>query len=100
MGPSHEQHDDFGQILLSFAQQQPGTSRSGKKKIFDTPATYDKLFKVNYDRDPEKKAFVKGLIELDSRYAEVEKKYKVSGLNPIQTEVLKNGKQTIFAIVC
>ena len=55
---------------------------------------------MNYDRDPEKKAFVKDLIELDSRYAEVEKKYKVSGLNPIQTEVLKNGKQTIFAIVC
>ena len=92
-------NDDLGQLLLSFAHQQPGTSRSGKKKIFDTAATYDKLFKVNYDRDPLKKAFVKGLIELDSRYDEIEQKYKVSGLNPIQTEVLKNGKQTLFALM-
>ena len=92
-------NDELGQILLSFVHQQPGTSRNGKKKIFDTPAIYDKLFKVNYDRDQQKKAFVKDLIELDSRYAEIEKKYKVSGLTPIQTEVLKNGKQTIFALM-
>lgn len=92
-------NDDLGQILLSFAHQQPGTSRSGKKKIFDTPATYDKLFKMNYERDPQKKAFIKDLIELDSRYSEIEKKYKVTGLNSIQTEVLKNGKQTIFALM-
>lgn len=92
-------NDELGQILLSFAHQQPGTSRSGKKKIFDTPATYDKLFKVNYDKDAQKKAFVKDLIELDNRYAEIEKKYKVSGLSSIQTEVLKNGKQTIFALM-
>lgn len=92
-------NDDFGQILLSFAHQQPGTSRSGKRKIFDTPTTYDKLFKVNYDRDPQKKAFVKDLIELDSRYTEIEQKFKISGLTPIQTELLKNGKQTIFALM-
>ena len=36
---------------------------------------------------------------MESRYTEIEKKYKVSGLNPIQTEVLKNGKQTIFALL-
>lgn len=92
-------NDDLGQIILSFAHQQPGTSRSGKRKIFDTPTTYDKIFKVNYDKDPSKKAFVKDLIELDSRYSEIEKKYKVSGLSPIQTEILKNGKQTIFALM-
>ncbi len=92
-------NDDLGQILLSFAHQQPGTSRSGKKKIFDTPATYDKLFKVNYDRDPAKKAFIKDIVELDSKYSEIEKKYKTSGLTPIQTEVLKNGKQIIFALM-
>jgi len=92
-------NDDLGQIILSFAHQQPGTSRSGKKKIFDTPATYDKIFKVNYDRDPQKKKFIKDIVDLDSRYSEIEKKYKTSGLNPIQTEVLKNGKQTIFALM-
>lgn len=92
-------NDDLGQIILSFVHQQPGTSRSGKRKIFDTPTTYDKIFKVNYDRDPLKKAFIKDLIELDSRYSDIEKKYKVSGLSPIQTEILKNGKQTIFALM-
>ena len=54
---------------------------------------------MNYERDPQKKAFIKDLIELDSRYTDIEKKYKVTGLNPIQTEVLKNGKQTIFALM-
>ena len=92
-------NDDLGQIILSFAHQQPGTARSGKRKIFDTPTTYDKIFKVNYDRDPLKKAFIKDLIDLDKRYSAIESKYKVSGLNPIQTEILKNGKQTIFALM-
>ena len=92
-------NDEFGQILLSFAHQQPGTSRSGKKKIFDTPAIYDKIFKVNYDKESEKKGFVKDLIKLNSRYTEIEKEYKISGLTPEETEILKNGKYTIFALM-
>ena len=92
-------NDELGQLLLSFVHQQPGTSRSGKKKLFDSPAIYDKVFKVNYERDRLKKVFVKDLIELNSRYSDIEKKYKVSGLNEIQTEILKNGKQTIFALM-
>ncbi len=92
-------NDELGQILLSFVHQQPGTSRSGKKKIFDTPAIYDKLFKVNYERDPAKKAFIKDLIDLNNRFEEIEKKYKLSGLTAIQAEVLANGKQIIFALM-
>ena len=92
-------NDELGQILLSFVHQQPGTSRNGKKKIFDTAAIYDKLFRISYEKDSLKKAFIKNLIELDSRYSAIEKQYKISGLNPIQTEVLKNGKQTIFALM-
>ncbi len=92
-------NDDLGQAILSFALQQPGTSRSGKRKIFDTASTYDKLFKVNYENDSAKKAFVKDIIELNNKYSEIENKYKASGLNPIQTEVLKNGKQVIFALL-
>jgi len=93
-------NDELGQILLSFVHQQPGTARSGKRKIFDTPAIYSKLFKVNYDRDPQKKVFIKDIIELDSRYAEIEKKLKFGGLlDSTQIEVLKNGKQTIFALM-
>lgn len=92
-------NDELGQLLLSFVYQQPGTSRSGKRKMFDIPATYDKLFKVNYEKDQSKKVFVKDLIDLDSRYSIIEEKYKKEGLNPIQTEILKNGKQTIFALL-
>ena len=92
-------NDSLGQILLSFVHQQPGTSRSGKRKVFDTSAIYDKLFKVNYEKDPAKKTFIKELIELDNRYSEIEKKYKIEGLTPIQTEVLKNGKQVMFSLM-
>lgn len=92
-------NDTLGQILLSFSHQQPGTARSGKRKIFDTPSTYDKLFKIQYHKDPKKKAFIKDLIDLEQRYSEIEKKYKVSGFSAEQTEVLKNGKQTIFALL-
>ena len=92
-------NDELGQILLSFVHQQPGTSRSGKRKIFDTAATYDKLFKVNYFKTPEKRSFINDIIDLNSRYAEIEEKLKTSGLTLEQTQVLKNGKQTIFALM-
>lgn len=92
-------NDDLGQLLLSFSFQQPGTARSGKRKIFDIPSTYDKLFKVNYPKEPQKKSFIIDLIDLERRYSEIEKEYKKSGLSPEQTEILKNGKQTIFALL-
>ena len=85
-------------MILSFALQQPGTARNGKRKIFEAN-TYDRVFKVNYEKDTAKKSFVLDLIVLDRRYQEIEKKYKISGLDPIQTEILKNGKQMIFAIM-
>lgn len=91
-------NDEFGQLILSFALQQPGTARNGKSKIFEAN-TYDRIFKVNYEKDPNKKGFVLDLIDLDRRYQEIEKKYKINGLDPIQTEILKNGKQMIFAIM-
>ena len=91
-------NDELGQLVLSFAMQQPGTSRSGKSKIFEAN-TYDRIFKVNYEKDPSKKGFLLDLIDLDRRYQEIEKKYKIGGLDPIQTEILKNGKQMIFAIM-
>lgn len=36
---------------------------------------------------------------MDYRYAEIERKYKLNGLNPLQTEVLKNAKQAVFALM-
>lgn len=91
-------NDELGKIILSFALQQPGTARNGKSKIFE-PVNYDKIFKVNYDKDASKKGFIIDLIDLIDRYDEIEKKYKVTGLNAIQTEILKNGKQMVFALL-
>ena len=34
-----------------------------------------------------------------ARYETIEKKYKMGGLDPIQTEILRNGKQIIFALL-
>lgn len=92
-------NDELGQLVLSFAFQKPGTSRSGKKVIFENQSIYDSLFKVNYMKESVKKNFLLDLIKLKTRYDEVEKKLKLAGLDSTELEVLKNGRQTIFAIM-
>ena len=76
-------NDELGQLILSFALQQPGTARYGKAKIFET-GTYDKIFRVNYDKDFQKKAFLKDLI-ISS----------VSGLLLNKSSVLMPGKSPL-----
>lgn len=93
-------NDELGQLILSFALQKPGTSRSGKKTIFQNQTLYDQIYKVNYEKDESKKIFLLDLINLKSRYDEIEAKLKKSSdLSPIEFEVLKNGRQTIFALM-
>lgn len=92
-------NDELAQIILSFAYQRPGTSRSGKQKIFDTEL-YPKLFKVNYFDDAGKKGFLLDIIDLFDRYKNIERKYKQGNLlTEIQLEILKNGRQVIFALM-
>lgn len=91
-------NDELAQLILSMVMQRPGTARSSKKVIFDTPDTYGKIFKVNYDKDANKKAFLIDLIKLNDRYAKVEAELKEGSLTDMQVEVLKNGKQIIFAL--
>lgn len=92
-------NDELGQLILSFAYQRPGTSRSGKKVIFENQSIYDPLFKVNYIKDSAKNNFLLDLIKLKSKYDEVEKKLKLSDLSLTELEILKNGRQTIFAVM-
>lgn len=92
-------NDELGQLLLSFIHQQPGTARSGKRKIFDTPSTYDKLFKVNYANDSNRKGFIIDLVNLDRRYTDIGKKLVRDELSSDQVEIFKNGKQVIFALL-
>lgn len=91
-------NDEFGQIIMSFALQQPGTSRNGKRKIFEA-GNYERIFKVNYEKDQAKKAFLKDLINLNDRYIHIEEKFKTRGLSPQQLEILNNGKQILFALM-
>lgn len=92
-------NDELGQLILSFALQKPGTSRSGKKVIFENQAIYDQIYKVNYSRDLAKKTFLLDLIKINDQYNNIEKKLKASLHDSTQIEILKNGRQTIFALM-
>lgn len=96
-------NDVLGQLILSFAFQQPGTSRSGKKTIFENETIYGKLFRVNYNEN-EKKQFLLDIIDLYDRYKTLEAAFKDEKetshtLDQDQMEILKNGTQIIFAIL-
>jgi len=99
--PQHKiKNDEFGQLLLSFILQRPGTSRSGKKAIFENNDIYNRLFKQNYVNDADKKAFLIDLIHLNTIYSNIESELKKNNeLNTMQIEILKNGKQIIFALL-
>lgn len=92
-------NDELGQIVLAFAFQRPGTARSGKKVIFQNQNIYDKLFKTEYEKDSNKKQFIIDLIKLNDKYSAVEDELKTEGLGVEQSEVLKNGKMTILALI-
>lgn len=97
-------NDELGQLLLSFVYQKPGTSRSGKRTMFDNSDIYKKLFCQNYQKTIEKKQFLLDLIELHDRYKQLDTAYKAKNdpsyfLEIAESEILKNGKQTIFAIM-
>lgn len=91
-------NDELAQLILSMVLQKPGTARSSKKVIFENADTYSRIFKVNYDKDANKKAFLVDLIKLNDRYTNIESDLKKGELTDIQVEVLKNGKQIIFAL--
>ncbi len=92
-------NDELGQLILSFAYQKPGTSRSGKKAIFENQSIYKQIYQEEYQKDPAKKRFILDLIDLNDRYKEIELKFKSERLTPEQVTILKNGKQTIFALM-
>ena len=97
-------NDELGQILLSFVHQQPGTSRSGKRTIFDNPDYYGKLFRINYQKDPDKKILILDLIDLMSRFDAIDASFKdpedkTHSLSQVEMEILRNGRQTIFALL-
>lgn len=97
-------NDELGQILLSFVHQQPGTSRSGKKTIFENAEFYGKIFRVNYQKDTNKKRFILDLIHLKSKFDALDAAYKdpedkAHTLFQKEMDILQNGRQTILALL-
>ena len=97
-------NEELGQLLLSFVHQQPGTSRSSKRTIFVNAEYYGKLFRVNYQKDSNKKAFILDLILLKEKYDALDAAFKDPNdkdhyLRAEEMEILKNGRQTILALL-
>ncbi|MGJ8685658.1 MAG: AIPR family protein [Nonlabens sp.] len=84
-------NDALGQLILSVLLQQPGTARSSKKKIFADRATYNKIFKRTQD-----KSTIVDILKLSTYYDEF---VKSANLNENASNVAKNGKLSILAII-
>lgn len=92
-------NDVLAQLILSMVNQIPGTARNGSKRIFESPRLYNSVFRVNYEKDADKKAFLVDLVQLYSRYITISGELKKKGLTPEQVTILKNGTQVIFALL-
>lgn len=89
-------NDDLGQLVLSFNLQQPGTARSGKRKIFSSDKTYKAVFYRNYSK--ENIVDLLKLTEYYNRY--VEKQLKEERFSDLDQEsVARNGKFTVVALI-
>lgn len=93
-------NDELGQLLLSFGYQQPGTARSGKRNIFENKPLYNKLYRVNYEKDPNKKEVVLDLIKLSEDYSIIEADLKNgTTISDDEKIVLSNAKYVIFSLL-
>ena len=92
-------NDDFGQLMLSFVYQQPGTARSNKKQIFNSDEIYKRIFKSNYEKDENTRDFIVDLIKLNKDYNEISKELLTSqDITPSQKNILSNGKCILMAL--
>ena len=92
-------NDVLAQIILSMVNQIPGIARKGNKRIFESPRLYNSVFRMNYEKDADKKAFLIDIIQLYSRFISITNELKKSGLTPEQVSIMKNGMQIIFALL-
>jgi hypothetical protein len=76
--------------------QQPGTARSGKKKIFADEHIYYKVFKRHFDKDS-----IVDVLKLNNLYYEfLEKKIKDDSFtDTTQENVASNGRLIVIAII-
>ena len=89
-------NDELGQFILSFNLQQPGTARSGKRKIFSTDKTYRSVFL----RTTSKENIVDLLKLKDFYQTYVDKQLKEDKFVDLDQEsVARNGKFMIMSLI-
>jgi len=89
-------NDGYGQLILSYFYQQPGTARNGKKKIFADEGIYSKIFKRKIDVNT-----VIDLLKLNQYYIDFLEKYikQEQYTDVIQENVANNGRLIIIATI-
>lgn len=94
-------NEEFGQLILSFVMQRPGTARSNKKLMFESASVYASIFKKNYTRTPEKLAFIVDLIDFYSRFKRISDEMKKDDgeLEGNAKDILKNGNFILIALI-
>ncbi|MBQ7009007.1 MAG: AIPR family protein [Ruminococcus sp.] len=93
-------NDEFGQLVISFVHQKPGTARSNKRQLFENPKLYGQIFKVNYEKNINKKDCIIDIILLNDHFVRIsESIINDKLLDDGEVEILKNGKQMIFAVL-
>jgi hypothetical protein len=86
-------NDVYGQLILSFILQQPGTARSNKKKLFSDKQIYNKVFRRKVDNDT-----IKDILKLSSYYDSYLKS-EMDDRDDIEVDVAKNGKLCVLAVI-
>ncbi|TAA71928.1 AIPR family protein [Planococcus salinarum] len=94
-------NEEFGQLILAFVMQRPGTARSNKKVLFESANVYASIFKKNYSRSPDKLNFIIDLIDLYSRFKRItdEMKKEEGLLEGTAKDILKNGNFILIAVL-
>lgn len=94
-------NEEFGQLILSFVMQKPGTARSNKKALFENNNIYASVFKKNYTRSIQKLEFIIDMIHLHDRFKRIVEELKRDEVLFQQNakDVLKNGNYILFALL-
>jgi len=93
-------NEEFGQLILSFVQQRPGTARSNKKAIFENNKMYTSIYKQNYFKHKNKQEFLIDIIKFHDRYKRIfdELKKDKDRLQGLEADILKNGYYILLAL--
>jgi hypothetical protein len=84
-------NDYYGQIMLSFHFQCPGTARNSKKEIFAVEKTYNKIF-----RRPVDKQNIVDLLKLNSLFTDYLNSQDLQGH---EENVAMNGRFVLLAVI-